>query len=216
MPDSNVEKPAKPTTDFPLFAHVTKRWAKKIRGKLHYFGPWDDPEGALALYNRQKDCLHAGQTPPPARATDDTMASASGKGAKRTKPRKPHKPSPDFPLFPHASGQWAKKIKGRLYYFGPWDNPDGALARYNEHKEGLHSGRLKTVPMARAPKASPRKKPAKPTPDFPLFPHRVGQWAKKINGKTHYFGPWDDPEGALASYESLVGNRRPRPRRAAL
>lgn len=36
------EKPAKARPNFPLFAHVTGRWAKKIRGKLHYFGKWAD------------------------------------------------------------------------------------------------------------------------------------------------------------------------------
>jgi integrase len=54
---------------------------------------------------------------------------------------KPDKPYPDFPLFPHAAGVWAKKIRGKLHYFGPWSDPDGALAKYNAEREALHAGK---------------------------------------------------------------------------
>src|SRR5262245_49783684 len=68
----------------------------------------------------------------------DAHSNAPAASGKPTKPNKPH---PDFPLFPHAAGVWAKKIRGKLHYFGKWDDPDGALKKYLEQKDALHAGR---------------------------------------------------------------------------
>jgi integrase len=57
----------------------------------------------------------------------------------------------------------------------------------------------------------------KPRPDFPLFPHQSGRWAKKVLGKFAYFGKVaDDPQGKtaielwLAQRDDLLAGRKPR------
>src|SRR6516225_12110106 len=71
----------------------------------------------------------------------DEHSSTPPVSGKPGKPRKPAKPYPDFPLTAHPAGYWCKKIRGKIYYFGPWSDPDGALAKYNEQKDDLHAGR---------------------------------------------------------------------------
>jgi len=67
-----------------------------------------------------------------------TTPILSSRGRKANKPSKPRK---DFPLFPHDSGQWAKKCRGKLFYFGKWDDPIEAEKKWNRDKEALLDGR---------------------------------------------------------------------------
>src|SRR5262245_35783461 len=63
MSQSTKQKPRKPSPDYPLFPHAAGVWAKKVRGKLHYLGPWHDPQAALVKWIEVKDDLLAGRTP---------------------------------------------------------------------------------------------------------------------------------------------------------
>jgi integrase len=60
-------------------------------------------------------------------------------------------------------------------------------------------------------------------PDYPLFPHQNGRWAKKVRGKQHYFGKIsDDPKGEAAllkwldEKDDLLAGRMPRTKGAGL
>ena len=48
--------------------------------------------------------------------------------------------SDKFPLTLHPTGQYCKKIKGKLYYFGA--DKQQALQRYLEQATYLHSGKM--------------------------------------------------------------------------
>ena len=48
------------------------------------------------------------------------------------------KPPVKFPLFLHRTGQWAKKVRGRMYYFGT--DKDKALAKWTHDREYLEKG----------------------------------------------------------------------------
>jgi hypothetical protein len=76
---------------------------------------------------------------------NSTTTAVPGKPAKTNKPAKPE----GCPLFPHRAGYWAKKIRGKLHYFGErWHDDaeraaalDGALDEYDKQKDALHAGR---------------------------------------------------------------------------
>ncbi|MDB5388932.1 MAG: Phage integrase family protein [Planctomycetaceae bacterium] len=56
-------KPAKPYASFPLTAHNSGQWSKKIKQKVYYFGPWADHQAAHAKYLTFLDQLQAGRSP---------------------------------------------------------------------------------------------------------------------------------------------------------
>src|SRR4051794_37114952 len=93
--------------------------------------------------------------------------------------QKPQKPRQDFPLFAHASGVWAKKIKGTLKYFGPWDKPTEAESRYLAY---IKSGG-EHAPTAKVSETRPKLPKG-----FPLTLRKDGRFCKQINGRTYYFG----------------------------
>lgn len=64
---------------------------------------------------------------------------SDGNSTDPVRPVKPERPE-GSPLFWHASGRWAKKIRGKLEYFGRGSHDD-ALGEYNRRGPDLHAGR---------------------------------------------------------------------------
>jgi integrase len=140
--------------------------------------------------------------------TNSTPAKASGKPSK-TQPTsesdtctipaaakgRPSKPYPDFPLFPHANGQWAKKIRGQQHYFGLWDDPDAALAKYLDQKDALHAGR------------KPREDPAGLTVKELVNDFLNAKAASKDAGEIA-LRTWHDYKGACDILVENFGKRR--------
>ncbi len=61
-PGSSTSKAKREKPKHPLFQHATGQWAKKVNGKLHYFGK--DKNKALDEWVRVKDALLAGRPRP--------------------------------------------------------------------------------------------------------------------------------------------------------
>jgi hypothetical protein len=68
------KKPSKPYKSFPLTAHNNGQWCKKIRGKVHFFGVWADPQAALEKYLKVAADLHSGRQPLPGTVSPEDIS----------------------------------------------------------------------------------------------------------------------------------------------
>jgi integrase len=75
-----------------------------------------------------------------------SRGQSSRNGAKQR--QQASKPYPSFPLTPHRNGQFCKKIRGKIVYFGTVSDPDAALKKYHAHCDALHAGEITSVPRA--------------------------------------------------------------------
>jgi integrase len=115
--------------------------------------------------------------------------------AEPVKPAKPSKPYPEFPLTAHPAGYWCKKIRGKIHYFGPWDDPDGALKKYLEQKDALHAGRM--------PRADPEVLTVKDVANGFLNARRQALEAGELSPRT-----WADYKSVMDKLVRGLGKHR--------
>jgi integrase len=112
------------------------------------------------------------------------------------KPTKPAKPYPEFPLTAHPAGSWCKKIRGKLVYFGPWSDPDGALKKYLEQKDDLHAGRT--------PRTDPQALTVKDVANAFLNARKNAMEAGELSPRT-----WADYRSIMAMMVDGLGKHKP-------
>ena len=189
--------PPNPGPTFRCLPTPTANGPRRFRASCITSAPGKIPQAAEDSYCRQKAELEGDRRPKHSQS--------------KRRRQKPEKPRPDFPLYPHPSGQWACKFGRQTKYFGPWNDPDGAEQAYQSHITN------QCTKAARGGKVGKNSdSPRKPRKNFPFWPHPSGQWAKKINGTTYYFGSWGDPDAAEEKYkrerDDLAAGRIPRDR----
>jgi hypothetical protein len=84
---------------------------------------------------------------------------------------KPSKPHPDFPMYAHKNGQWAKKIKGKTWFFGTWEDPDAALQMYIDLRDEILAGR------------DPKRQRGVATPDRITVADVVNDYLESLSGR---------------------------------
>ncbi len=89
-----------------------------------------------------------------------------------------------------------------LRQIGEWFRLEEPLREFIEKAKSSH--RLRLAKDTDSPHEAAMRKPDWPYPDFPMYAHWSGQWAKKIEGVTRYFGSWDEPFSALRSLQLFI------------
>ena len=98
-----------------------------------------DNRDRLSTKNGRVDLKHRHRPGQTFSIRDQGMTSTHS--SRKSRGDKPAKPSKDYPLTPHGNGQWCKKIKGKVWFFGTWDDPQAALEKYVDEKDDILAGR---------------------------------------------------------------------------
>lgn len=119
--------------------------------------------------------------------------------ARSLKPRsKPKKPYPTFPLTAHPNGQWCKKIKSKVHFFGTWADPAAALTRYRVVAADLHAGRRPRTSRVRSAELTVKS-----------AVNRYLEWQKSKMDVGDIGPRWfEDCRRILAAFAKAVGTHR--------